>query len=67
MGEVALSAGISVDALRKIETGRVPTPAFFTVAAIAYAVDLSLDDVADTVSDPADPLPAADLVGDASG
>jgi len=32
-----------VETLRKIETGRVPTPAFFTVAAVAHAVGLSLD------------------------
>jgi transcriptional regulator with XRE-family HTH domain len=41
--EVAAAAGISVETLRKIEHGRVPTPAFFTVAAIARAVDLPLD------------------------
>ncbi|NED79537.1 XRE family transcriptional regulator, partial [Streptomyces sp. SID11233] len=28
---------------RKIETGRAPTPAFFTVAALARALELSLD------------------------
>jgi transcriptional regulator with XRE-family HTH domain len=38
--EVAQAAGISVETLRKIEHGRVPTPAFFTVVAIARAVDL---------------------------
>lgn len=43
MVEVAALAGISVETLRKIETGRVPTPAFFTVAAVAEAVGLSLD------------------------
>ncbi|HET8643727.1 MAG TPA: helix-turn-helix domain-containing protein [Pseudonocardiaceae bacterium] len=45
MVDVAGIAGISVETLRKIETGRVPTPAFFTVAAVAAAVDLSLDDL----------------------
>ncbi|SDC49545.1 helix-turn-helix domain-containing protein [Actinokineospora iranica] len=45
MVEVAAAAGISVETLRKIERGRVPTPAFFTVAAIAAAVDLPLDDL----------------------
>jgi hypothetical protein len=29
--------------LRKIETGRAPTPAFFTVAALSGALDVSLD------------------------
>jgi transcriptional regulator with XRE-family HTH domain len=43
MTEVALASGVSVDALRKIESGRVPTPALFTVAALAAALGLSLD------------------------
>lgn len=41
--EVAALAGISVETLRKIEHGRVPTPAFFTVVAIARVVDVPLD------------------------
>ncbi|GAA1252335.1 hypothetical protein GCM10009609_14560 [Pseudonocardia aurantiaca] len=41
--EVAAAAGISAETLRKIETGRIPTPAFFTVSALAGALDLSLD------------------------
>ncbi|MBI1758498.1 MAG: helix-turn-helix domain-containing protein [Actinobacteria bacterium] len=47
MVQVAAAAGISVETLRKIETGRVPTPAFFTVAALAGAVGLTLDAIAD--------------------
>ncbi|MDT7692937.1 MAG: hypothetical protein QOI75_2304 [Pseudonocardiales bacterium] len=43
MTEVAIVSGVSVDALRKIESGRVPTPALFTVAALAAALGLSLD------------------------
>ncbi|MEC3981893.1 helix-turn-helix domain-containing protein [Amycolatopsis sp. H20-H5] len=43
MVDVANEAGISVETLRKIETGRIPTPAFFTVAAIADTVGLPLD------------------------
>ncbi|MGD9485553.1 helix-turn-helix transcriptional regulator [Streptomyces sp. TRM70308] len=46
MVEVALAAGVSPETLRKIETGRAPTPAFFTVAALAGALGLSLDDLA---------------------
>jgi transcriptional regulator with XRE-family HTH domain len=46
MAEVAERAGIPVETLRKIESGRVPTPAFFTVAALATALELSLDVVA---------------------
>ncbi|WP_156758371.1 helix-turn-helix domain-containing protein [Actinokineospora pegani] len=45
MVEVAADAGISVETLRKIERGRIPTPAFFTVAAIAEAVGVSLADL----------------------
>lgn len=45
MVEVA-AAGLSAETLRKIETGRAPTPAFFTVAALAGALGLSLDEVA---------------------
>ena len=46
MVDVAAEAGISVETLRKIETGRIATPAFFTVGAIAAALGLSLDTVA---------------------
>jgi hypothetical protein len=48
--EVATAAGISAETLRKIETGRIPTPAFFTVAALATTLDLSLDILADTTT-----------------
>jgi DNA-binding phage protein len=50
MVEVAGVAGISVETLRKIEAGRIPTPAFFTVAAVADAVGLSLDDLHSALS-----------------
>ncbi|MDI5962494.1 helix-turn-helix transcriptional regulator [Streptomyces sp. SL13] len=46
MVDVAAAAGVSAETLRKIETGRAPTPAFFTIAALAHALDLSLDDLA---------------------
>lgn len=49
---IALEAGVSPETLRKIETGRVPTPAFPTVAAIADVLELSLDDVWAAVSQP---------------
>ncbi|MFE9631928.1 helix-turn-helix domain-containing protein [Streptomyces sp. NPDC006463] len=45
MVEIAAGAGLSAETLRKIETGRAPTPAFFTVAALAEVLGLSLDDV----------------------
>ncbi|MFJ9823996.1 helix-turn-helix domain-containing protein [Streptomyces sp. NPDC101160] len=43
MAEIAAAAGLSAETLRKIETGRAPTPAFFTVAALAGVLGLSLD------------------------
>jgi transcriptional regulator with XRE-family HTH domain len=43
MAEIAERSGVPAETLRKIESGRVPTPAFFTIAAIATALDLSLD------------------------
>ncbi|GAA4980190.1 helix-turn-helix domain-containing protein [Actinopolymorpha pittospori] len=45
MLETALDARVSPETLRKIETGRVATPAFSTIAAIAEVLDLSLDAV----------------------
>jgi transcriptional regulator with XRE-family HTH domain len=45
MLEVALDAGVSPETLRKIESGRVATPAFPTIAAIADVLGLSLDEV----------------------
>ncbi|MEU6480975.1 helix-turn-helix transcriptional regulator [Streptomyces sp. NPDC047017] len=45
MLDVALAAHISPETLRKIETGRVATPAFPTIAAIADTLGLSLDAV----------------------
>ncbi|MGY2084551.1 helix-turn-helix domain-containing protein [Blastococcus sp. SYSU DS0539] len=49
--EVAATSGVSLEALRKIESGRVPTPAFFTVAALARALDLPLDELARALDD----------------
>jgi transcriptional regulator with XRE-family HTH domain len=45
MAEVAAASGVPVETLRKIETGRIATPAFFTVAALAEAVGVSLEEV----------------------
>lgn len=52
MAEVAATAGISVETLRKIERGRIPTPTFFTVAAVAGAVGMSLDELHAAVATP---------------
>ncbi|MDT9692030.1 helix-turn-helix transcriptional regulator [Streptomyces sp. P9(2023)] len=45
MVEIAAAAGLSSETLRKIETGRAPTPAFFTVAALAGVLGLSMDEI----------------------
>ncbi|MFE0173472.1 helix-turn-helix domain-containing protein [Streptomyces sp. NPDC059002] len=45
MVAVAAEAGVSAETLRKIETGRAPTPALFTVAALAAVLGLSLDEI----------------------
>jgi transcriptional regulator with XRE-family HTH domain len=54
MVDVAAAAGVSAETLRKVETGRAPTPAFFTVAALASALDLSLDELAGACAEDAD-------------
>ena len=48
----ALEARVSPETLRKIESGRVATPAFPTVAAIAEVLGLSLDEVWAEISRP---------------
>jgi DNA-binding XRE family transcriptional regulator len=50
LGQVAQAAEVSVETLRKIETGRIPTPAFFTVVAVARVLGLSLDDLSASTS-----------------
>lgn len=45
--EVAAASGVPVDTLRKIESGRIPTPAFFTVVALARALDLPIERLVD--------------------
>lgn len=57
MLETALDAGVSPETLRKIETGRVATPAFPTIAAIACVLGLSLDEVWSEIN--VSPRPAA--------
>ncbi|MFE6158627.1 helix-turn-helix domain-containing protein [Streptomyces sp. NPDC056486] len=52
MLDVALAAHISPETLRKIETGRVATPAFPTIAALADTLGLSLDAVWAEISQP---------------
>jgi transcriptional regulator with XRE-family HTH domain len=52
----ALEAGLSPETLRKIESGRVATPAFPTVAALAQVLGLSLDSVWAEISRPDETL-----------
>ncbi|MEU8661681.1 helix-turn-helix domain-containing protein [Actinoplanes philippinensis] len=47
LAEVALAAGISPETLRKIETGRLPAPAFGTVVCLSQALDIPLAGLAD--------------------
>ena len=43
--EVAAAAGVAEETVRKIERGAVPTPALFTVAAIAQVLGVALDEL----------------------
>jgi transcriptional regulator with XRE-family HTH domain len=45
--EVAAAAGLSVATVRKIETGAVAEPGYFTVLAIASAIGASIADLAE--------------------
>lgn len=59
MLETALDARLSPETLRKIESGRVATPSFPTIAAIAGVLGLSLDEVwAEVSSAEGDPAEA---------
>ncbi len=46
LDDVAHAAGISPETLRKIETGRLPTPAFGTVACLCDVLGLPIEDLA---------------------
>lgn len=52
-GDVARVSEVSQDAVRSLENGRVPTPAFLTVARLAGVLDLSLDELHAQASRPA--------------
>jgi transcriptional regulator with XRE-family HTH domain len=52
MAEIAAVSGVPAETLRKIETGRIATPAFFTVAALAAALDLDLSEIARLCAEP---------------
>ncbi len=46
--EVAQAAGISPETLRKIETGRLPSPGFGTIVGLGEALGLPVQELADT-------------------
>jgi transcriptional regulator with XRE-family HTH domain len=58
MAEIAAVSGVPAETLRKIETGRIATPAFFTVAALAAALGVSLEDLVRRCGPPAQELAA---------
>jgi transcriptional regulator with XRE-family HTH domain len=43
--QLARQSDVAVDTVRSLERGRVGTPAFLTVAKLAAALKLSLDDI----------------------
>ncbi|WP_457134574.1 helix-turn-helix domain-containing protein [Mycobacteroides abscessus] len=43
--ELAISSAVSIDAVRSLEGGRIGTPSFLTVARLAGALGLSLDEL----------------------
>ena len=53
MADIAVVSGVPAETLRKIETGRIATPAFFTVAALAAALGLALEDLVRQCAEPA--------------
>jgi transcriptional regulator with XRE-family HTH domain len=58
MAEIAAVSGVPAETLRKIETGRIATPAFFTVAALAAALGLTLEDLVRRCGEPGETLEA---------
>jgi transcriptional regulator with XRE-family HTH domain len=44
--EVARAAGISPETLRKIETGRLPSPGFGTIVRLCEALDVPVQELA---------------------
>ncbi|MGW4066636.1 helix-turn-helix transcriptional regulator [Nocardia grenadensis] len=47
LAEVARAAGISPETLRKIETGRLPSPGFGTVVSLSRVLELPLEELAE--------------------
>ncbi|MBO2450994.1 helix-turn-helix domain-containing protein [Actinomadura barringtoniae] len=59
LAEVAQAAGISPETLRKIETGRLPSPGFGTIVRLGEALDVPVQDLAATWRGGELPLEAA--------
>jgi hypothetical protein len=51
MVEIAADSGVPVETLRKIEAGRIPTPAFVTVVALARTLDVNVDKLVTTCAE----------------
>jgi transcriptional regulator with XRE-family HTH domain len=58
MAEIAARSGVPAETLRKIETGRIATPAFFTVAALAATLGLPLEEIVRACAEPDEALTA---------
>ncbi len=58
MAEIAAVSGVPAETLRKIETGRIATPAFFTVAALAAALGLRMEEIVRLCAESAEALTA---------
>lgn len=50
--DLARQSGVSVDAIRSLESGRVPTPSFLTVARLSESLGLSLNELQAKISSP---------------
>lgn len=53
LADVAAAAAMSPETLRKIETGRLATPSFATIVALARVLSLSVDELAEIYLTPA--------------
>ena len=45
-GELSRASGVSLDAIRSIEAGRVASPGMYVTAKLSNSLGLSLDDLA---------------------
>lgn len=59
LAEVAHAAGVSPETLRKIETGRLPSPGFGTIIQLGEALKLPVQELAATWRGSGLPLEAA--------